>query len=157
MPPAAIGTTPPTPHTRLTSTRAPRLHGTPQEQPAAGSEHKCYSPDLLLMPWAQARINAPVPPLPPEGIGRPALGLQAPSSQVLAAPSLFSSSTHSSTGPRVMIRRPPVMGKSNSSPKYVPFSGLLCLRAAAAPQSGGVVPVCYLVLLGPVWGSKFDV
>ena len=35
MPPAAIGTTPPTPHTRLTSTRAPQPHGTPQEQPAA--------------------------------------------------------------------------------------------------------------------------
>ena len=38
MPPAAIGTTPPTPHNRLTSTRAPRLHGTPQEQPAVRSE-----------------------------------------------------------------------------------------------------------------------
>ena len=37
-PPAAIGTTPPTPHTRLTSTRAPRPHGTPQEQPTSRSE-----------------------------------------------------------------------------------------------------------------------
>ena len=27
----------------------------------------------------------------------------------------------------------PVIGKSNSGPKYVPFSGSLCLRAAAAP------------------------
>ena len=41
MPPAAIGTTPPTPHTRLTSTRAPRPHGTPQEQPAVRSEVDC--------------------------------------------------------------------------------------------------------------------
>ena len=38
MPPAAIGSTPPMPHTRLTSTRAPRPHGTPQGQPAARSE-----------------------------------------------------------------------------------------------------------------------
>ena len=38
MPPAAIGTTPPTHHTRVTSTRAPRPHGTPQGQPAARSE-----------------------------------------------------------------------------------------------------------------------
>ena len=38
MPPAAIGTTPPTPNTRLTSTRAPRLHGTPDGQPAARFE-----------------------------------------------------------------------------------------------------------------------
>ena len=38
MPLAAIGTMPPTPHTRLTSTRAPRPHGTPQEQPVARSE-----------------------------------------------------------------------------------------------------------------------
>ena len=38
MPPAAIGTTPPTPHVRHTSTRAPRPHGAPQEQPAARSE-----------------------------------------------------------------------------------------------------------------------
>ena len=37
-PPTAIGNTPPTPHTRLTSTRAPRPHGTPQGQPAARSE-----------------------------------------------------------------------------------------------------------------------
>ena len=36
-PQAAIGTTPPTPHGRHTSTRAPRPHGTPQEQPAARS------------------------------------------------------------------------------------------------------------------------
>ena len=43
------------------------------------------------------------------------------------------------------------MGKSNSRPKYVPFSGSLCLRAAAAPQPGWAVPVCCLVLLGPVW------
>ena len=38
MPPAAIGTTPPTHHTRLTSTRAPRPHGAPQGQSAARSE-----------------------------------------------------------------------------------------------------------------------
>ena len=38
MPPAAIGTTPPTNHTRLTSTRAPRPHGALQGQPAARSE-----------------------------------------------------------------------------------------------------------------------
>ena len=38
MPPAAIGNTPPMPHTRLTSTRAPRPHGTPQEKPVARPE-----------------------------------------------------------------------------------------------------------------------
>ena len=38
MPPAAIGTIPPTTHTLLTSTRAPRPHGTTQEQPAALSD-----------------------------------------------------------------------------------------------------------------------
>ena len=43
MPPAAIGTTPPTPHTRLTSTRAPWPHGTPQEQPAAQPEALAHS------------------------------------------------------------------------------------------------------------------
>ena len=37
-PSTAIGTTPPTTHTRLTSTSAPRPHDTPQEQPAARSE-----------------------------------------------------------------------------------------------------------------------
>ena len=43
MPPAAIGTTPPTHHTYLTSTRAPRPHGAPQGQPAARSEASCPS------------------------------------------------------------------------------------------------------------------
>ena len=38
MPPAALGTTPPTHHTHLTSTRAPRPHGTLLEQPAARSK-----------------------------------------------------------------------------------------------------------------------
>ena len=37
------------------------------------------------------------------------------------------------------------MGKSNSRPKYFPFSGSLCLRAAAAPQQGRAVPVCCII------------
>ena len=52
-------------------------------------------------------------------------------------------------GPVPLLHPPWPMGKSNSRPKYVPFSGSLCLRAAAAPQPGWAVPVCYLVLLVP--------
>ena len=37
-------------------------------------------------------------------------------------------------------------GQTNSRPKYVPFQGSLCLRAAAAPQPGRAVPVCYIVI-----------
>ena len=37
------------------------------------------------------------------------------------------------------------MGKSNSRRKYAPFPGSLCLRAAAAPQQGRAVPVCYII------------
>ena len=48
MPPAAIGTTPPMPHTRLTSIRAPRPHGTPQKQPAARFEVHTPKPDCFL-------------------------------------------------------------------------------------------------------------
>ena len=52
MPPAAIGTTPPTNHTCLTSTRAPRPHGTPQGQPAARSK-------ALAPPEALAKDTRP--------------------------------------------------------------------------------------------------
>jgi hypothetical protein len=53
MPPAAIGNAPPTHHTRLTSTRAPRPHGTPQGQPAARSEALPY-----LRPWQKTAEQA---------------------------------------------------------------------------------------------------
>ena len=48
MPPAAIGTTPPTHHTCQTSTRAPRPHGARQEQPEA-------RPEALAPPEALAK------------------------------------------------------------------------------------------------------
>ena len=41
------------PHTRLTSTRAPRPHGTPQEQPAARSE--AFAPPEALEKASRAK------------------------------------------------------------------------------------------------------
>ena len=70
-PPSAIGTTPPKPHSRLTSTRAPRPHGTPQEQPAA-------RPEVPAIPEALAKdsrakehdaLKARRPTRPPAAIG----------------------------------------------------------------------------------------
>ena len=52
MHPSAIGTTLPTHHTRLISTRAPRPHGTPQGQPAARSK-------ALAPPEALAKDTRP--------------------------------------------------------------------------------------------------
>jgi len=45
---------PPTPHSRLTSTRAPRPHGTPQEQPAARSGAR-----VLARAGVEGRHDAP--------------------------------------------------------------------------------------------------
>ena len=70
MPPAAIGTTPPTHHTRLTSTRAPRPHGTPQEQPAARSE--ALAPPEVLAKDTRPKEDDSVEargPMPPAVIG----------------------------------------------------------------------------------------
>ena len=68
MPPAAIGTTPPTRHTCLTSTRAPRPYGTPQGQPAAQSE--ALAPPEALAKDTRANEHDAVKargPMPPRG------------------------------------------------------------------------------------------
>ena len=70
MPPAAIGTTPPTHHTRLTSTRAPRPHGTPQGQPAA--RPGALAPPVALAKSSKAKVHDAVKargPMPPAAIG----------------------------------------------------------------------------------------
>ena len=70
MPPAAIGTTPPTHHTRLTSTRAPRPHGGPKGQPAARSE--ALAPPEALAKDTRAKEHDAVKargPMPPAAIG----------------------------------------------------------------------------------------
>ena len=73
MSPAAIGTTPPTPHTRLTSTRAPQPHGTPQEQPAARSG--AISPPETPAKDSRAKEHGAVTargPMPPTAISNTA-------------------------------------------------------------------------------------
>ena len=70
MPPAAIGDTPPMPHTRLTSTRAPRPHGAPHGQPAARS--KALAPLEGLAEDSRANEHDAVKargPMPPAAIG----------------------------------------------------------------------------------------
>ena len=66
MPPAAIGTTPPTHHTCLTPTRAPRPHGTPQGQPAARSEAlalpEALAKDTRAKEHDAAKARGPMPP-----------------------------------------------------------------------------------------------
>ena len=66
MPPTAIGTTPPTPQSRLTSTRAPRPHGTPQEQPAARPEApaipEALAKDSRAKEHDAVKARRPMPP-----------------------------------------------------------------------------------------------
>ena len=86
MPPAAIGTTPPTHHTRLTSTRAPRPHGTPQGQPAAQSE-ALDLPEALAKD-TRAKYHDAVKargPMPPAAIGTTPSPLLATASAVAQA------------------------------------------------------------------------
>ena len=64
--PGAIGTTPPTPQSRLTSTRAPWPHGTPQEQPAARPEApaipEAVAKDSRAKEHDAVKARRPMPP-----------------------------------------------------------------------------------------------